>query len=404
MKERMRYNSSLKVAVVPTLALIIAIGAAFQGCGTKGRANEAEVAEGNQHVKVFYEEGKYGGWPANWGVWHWGNEILVGFVVADHEDKQGHTYNKATALGKYARSLDGGLTWSLEDAFANGITESGLEHNIGDASKEATALEEPIDFQHEDFAFTFRAKGFLEGPTSFYYSYNRGKTWHGAYKLSVDFPGPKPVGIVSRTDYIIDGKHEMTAFLTVAFEDGDKDWRQTACVRTTDGGMTWQHVGWIGPPEISSIMPSSVRLGPSKIITVIRRTKPPDMVAFLSEDNGATWTQMPDPAIADRNPPALMKLDDGRLCLVYGVRDVQTLPDGTGVYVTYSGDEGRSWSTPVLVRGKDGSSNDMGYPRVVQRPDGKVVAIYYYNHAKRGDKYRYIAASIFDPTPGNKVN
>jgi hypothetical protein len=239
----------------------------------------------------------------------------------------------------------------------------------------------------------------LDGPSSFYYSYNRGRDWEGAFKLTVDFPGRNPAGIVTRTDYIIEGKHELTAFLTVGFREGDKNWREVACVRTTDGGKTWKHLSWIGPEGINSIMPSSVRLGPSRILTLIRRTRPPRMVSYLSEDNGLSWQQLNDPVTVDANgnPPALLKLKDGRLCLVYGIRREQTMPDGIGMYATFSTDEGQTWSKPVLLRGKDGANGDMGYARAVQLPDGKVVAIYYYNNANAGDKFRYIAATIFDP-------
>jgi hypothetical protein len=34
-----------------------------------------------QNVVVSCEPGRYGGWPANGGVWSWGNEIVVGFTV-----------------------------------------------------------------------------------------------------------------------------------------------------------------------------------------------------------------------------------------------------------------------------------------------------------------------------------
>ena len=30
-----------------------------------------------KHVTVYHESGRFGGWPANHGVWVWGNEILV---------------------------------------------------------------------------------------------------------------------------------------------------------------------------------------------------------------------------------------------------------------------------------------------------------------------------------------
>ncbi len=75
-----------------------------------------------QHVTVFQGAGRFAGWPANNGMWIWGNEILVGFVLADHRQRQGHTYDEATSHDKYARSGDGGLTWSIEDAREAGKT------------------------------------------------------------------------------------------------------------------------------------------------------------------------------------------------------------------------------------------------------------------------------------------
>lgn len=38
-----------------------------------------------EHVIVFREPGRYAGWPANHGIWAWGNEIVVGFS-AGHMD------------------------------------------------------------------------------------------------------------------------------------------------------------------------------------------------------------------------------------------------------------------------------------------------------------------------------
>src|ERR687892_285235 len=32
-----------------------------------------------KHVVLARDPGRYGGWPANHGVWAWDNEILVGF-------------------------------------------------------------------------------------------------------------------------------------------------------------------------------------------------------------------------------------------------------------------------------------------------------------------------------------
>jgi hypothetical protein len=363
--------------------------------------SSAQVAEhpGVKHIKVYYEKDKFAGWPANWGMWNWGNEILVGYSKADHKDTTGHNYNRSTSISQYSRSLDGGLTWKIEDAFAAGITESTWEHKVPGTSVAPMPLKEKINFKHPDFALTFRMRHEIEGGTSFFYSYNRGKNWKGPYDLQVDFGGRKILGIVSRSDYIIEGKNEMTAFMTVGFREVDKTWREVACVKSTDGGITWKHQSWIGPERINSIMPSSLRLGKNKLLTIIRRTKPPEMSSFVSEDNGKTWTQREDPVKVDANghPPALLKLKDGRLCFVYGIRNEKTMADGIGMYVVFSNDDGETWGKPTLLRGKDGGTWDIGYPRALQLPDGKVITTYYYNNTGIGDKFRYIAATIFDP-------
>lgn len=352
-----------------------------------------------QHVNVFYEKDKFAGWPANWGMWNWGNEVLVGYTLANHKDTTGHNYDVSTSVAQFSRSLDGGLTWTVEDAYAKGITEGTFEHNIGNRSVRPRALTEAIQFQHPDFALTFRMRNAIDGGTSFYYTYNRGQKWEGPFDFKVDFPGSNPSGIVSRTDYLVEDENSMMAFLTVGFGDTAKNWRQVACVRTDDGGISWQFLSWIGEPGINSIMPSSIRLSENKLLTFIRRTKPPRMVSFLSDDNGKSWKQLDDPVVVDANghPPALLKLNDGRLCLVYGIRKKETMETGIGMYAVFSSDEGQTWSKPSLIQGNDGGTWDIGYPRALQLPDGKVLATYYYNKADKGDKFRYISGSIFNP-------
>ncbi|MEZ5107202.1 MAG: hypothetical protein R2757_22035 [Draconibacterium sp.] len=85
------------------------IGLLLLSCSAKTDKNIQATPESIQHGVIYYEDGKFAGWPANNGIWSWDNEILVGFVVADHKDKTGHTYEPLTARNKYARSKDGGL-------------------------------------------------------------------------------------------------------------------------------------------------------------------------------------------------------------------------------------------------------------------------------------------------------
>ena len=81
------------------------------------------VVENVENVDVYKEPGRFGGWPANHGIWSWGEEILVGF---------GRGYFKDLGLRRHAidrerpeehllaRSLDGGHTWTIEDPSKKG--------------------------------------------------------------------------------------------------------------------------------------------------------------------------------------------------------------------------------------------------------------------------------------------
>jgi hypothetical protein len=369
-------------------------------------AAAAASAEGSapaEHVTVFQKDGRFAAWPANGGMWAWGDEILVCYTEADHLKTTGHTYDRATAWSLFARSLDGGQTWNREDAHAQGITASGHDHSLHQGQPLRT-LTEPIDFTHPDFAMMVHRQDMHKGDGFFYYTYDRGKSWQGAFKL----PLLDTEGLMPRTDYIIDGPREATLFLTVTKSNGREG--RVAPFRTKDGGLTWERIAWIGEePEGKNdfaIMPSTVRLGPAKLLTVIRQRVVGVhqkggsgwLTSFLSEDNGITWQQIEDPVTNNINSPsALIQLPDGRLVLAYIHRRREG--DGSTVCIKISSDEGKTWGPEIALREKEGANSDSGYPRIVRRPDGKLVITYYWNNAMNPDlpPYRYIAATIWDP-------
>src|SRR5262249_43464659 len=155
--------------------------------------------------------GKFGGWPANHGIWSWGNEIVVGHRVATFKDvKSGHAVDPAQPQFDWqARSTDGGMTWKAEQPAAL------VRENAGGPA--VTELDKPIDFTQPDFAFMCRYS--KESPNSrFYWSNDRVKTWHGPYRLPT-FDQPR---IMGRTDYLIDGPREAMLVLTAAKQDNDE--------------------------------------------------------------------------------------------------------------------------------------------------------------------------------------
>src|SRR5690625_40308 len=355
---------------------------------------------GIEHVTIYQQDGRFAGWPANNGIYSWGDEILVGFVEAAHYTTDGfHTYNQETARNKYARSLDGGVTWTIEDAYDLGQKGWAFDNNLSDDEAEHPRdLATPVsDFTQDGFIFSMMRYNYHYGPSIFYYSEDRGHQWHGPFQL----PDRGTPGGGSRTDYLVNGPQDLSVFLTVRKQDRREG--RVAHARTTDGGVSWELVSWLGPePEGFDIMPSTVRQSSGEWITAMRsRNVDPSrdfMKAFRSANGGQQWERLPDP-VADTGhygaPPALLQLDDGRLALAYAYRSQY----GSRICLRLSDDGGESWSHEIPVRAADGANGDVGYPRMVQREDGDLVIVYYWNHALRDvDRpYRYIAASIVDP-------
>lgn len=395
----MRIRQKRQWLILTLCVLCIVVGLFFISCKTFNN-KETSIPKAIKHGIVYYEPGNFAGWPANNGVWCWDNEILVGFVQAEFEEevKGLHTYNPSSAKNKYARSIDGGETWLIEDAFDHGQTAWGFDNNVRkeDAVTPVPLTQSIEDFTDPNFIITFQRHNNSDGPTHFYYSYDKGNKWIGPFS----FPNLNTEGVASRTDYLVEGKKELSAFLTVA--KSNKDEGRVVLSRTTDGGVNWNIVSWIGEEhEGFDIMSSSVRLTKSELLTVIRsRTgeKQDLLTAYVSKDNGETWTKLKNP-VTDTgrggSPPALVKLEDGRLALGYIYRSGY----GSRVNIRFSSDNGRSWSDEIVLRSGDGASRDVGYPRMVQRADGKLVLIYYWNNAilQKDKPYRYIASTIIDP-------
>jgi Neuraminidase (sialidase) len=225
------------------------------------------------------------------------------------------------------------------------------------------------------------------GPSRFYASADACATWNGPYEFAVEGVDR----IATRTDYIPLGKRECLMFGSAAKAD-QKEGR-VFCARTADGGLTWKLVSLIGPePKGYMIMPSTVQLSEGKYLTTIRHFDPDrhgSIDAYLSNDGGTSWSFVCEaaPNIGGGNPPALVLMKDGRLALTYGYR-----AKPYGVRARVSENQGRTWGDELVLR-DDALSGDLGYPRAVQRPDGRIVSAYYFNGPR--DEDRAIEASIW---------
>lgn len=350
------------------------------------------------HVIAAVEEDKFHGWPANNGAWQWGDELLVGFTQGDFGDRDGHNI-LGIQQSKFTRSRDGGQTWQMFDP------ENFLDdENVKWLPKGKKHLEKPIHFEHEDFAMRIFATGYHgnDDPRGgFYYSYNRGKDWLGPYHLGNvnDHPELKGKILSPRTDYqVMSGKE---CFIYISAHKENKP-RRLACIKAVDGGLSFDFVSWITPEttEFSGIMPCTVRLNNGNFLVAFRKINvdksslESTIDTYLSTDRCQSWMYLSTvkEIKQNSNPPAMVQLADSRLCCIYGDRDASEICG------KYSRDAGKTWGSEFTIRSNYATRDDwsdMGYPRLLKRSDGRLVAVYYWSSPKHPQ--HYIEAAIWNP-------
>jgi hypothetical protein len=358
------------------------------------------------NVTVYREPGRFAGWPANYGIWSWGDEIVVGFTLGWYRaGEEFHARDRSRPMvTMQARSLDGGESWTVTPHPARPPAGAGLsvDEHVEPGLQAGPALAGaawgaplPGDLQQRDFALMCGRTGLAAGAVSWLYtSADRGRTW-SAPRLMPSFGQP---GIAARTDYIVLGPSVCLLFLTAAKADGREG--RVFCARSTDGLATFDFVSWIGAePAGFAIMPASVRLPSGRVLVAVRCRGAGSesgrnwIDLYASDDHGASWVFVCRPVDSTGrggNPPTLTLLRDGRLALAYGYRDAPA-----GIRCRCSSDGGASWGAAERVLRADAGDHDIGYPRTVQRADGRLVTVYYYDDSSDGE--RYIAATIWEP-------
>ena len=347
-----------------------------------------------EHVFVAGGPDSFCGWPANNGVWQWDNEILVGFTEGEFIASESHNL-KGIQHSKFARSLDGGDTWKVFDP------ENFLDDdNIQWKPKGKTRLDTALSFTDLGFVLRVFASGYHgndDPDAGFYYSYDRGATWKGPHHFGGLNALPEIRGkvLTPRTDYIATSDDHCFWFITV-----DEPLRRIACIETSDGGLTFDFVSWVTPAteSYSAIMPQTIKLSNGDYLLAFRRINKPKTPIesgidfYISKDNCKTWNFLSTIVefVDNSNPPAIVEMADGRICCIYGDRDKEVLAG------KYSDDKGATWGDEFVIRDEYKSVDgwaDMGYPRLVQRPDGKLVAMYYWASAEHPQQH--IACSIW---------
>ena len=102
----------------------------------------------------------------------------------------------------------------------------------------------------------------------------------------------------------------------------------------------------------------------------------------VSLDGGRTWAPSQQTEIWGY-PSHLLRLADGRLLTVYGIRRAPFC-----IRACLSTDDGETWdyAHEIIIR-DDMPSSNLGYPTAVQLPDGRIFVTYYGDDVSGGDTY-----------------
>jgi photosystem II stability/assembly factor-like uncharacterized protein len=147
-----------------------------------------------------------------------------------------------------------------------------------------------------------------------------------------------------------------------------------------DGGRTWAPRAVIGADDYNET--DLLHLGSGRWLAACRTVRDAHLALFRSHDDGATWQAAGPLTLPRQHPAHLLRLADGRILLVYGIRN----PGLYGVGARLSADDGETWDTPRLLV-DFGDATDGGYPSSAQCADGTIVTAYYANRVAAHRRY-----------------
>ena len=164
---------------------------------------------------------------------------------------------------------------------------------------------------------------------------------------------------------------------------------------SADRGESWEPLCVAGRlPDRRLGEPCFCELSDGRWVMQMRTTGWPEnagvIVQSASDDAGATWDE---PRVLDAwgYPQTLLQHSGGALYSFFGHRR-----EPIGVRGMRSDDRGRTWRTgETFAVAEGGAHKDQGYPNAVERDDGTVLVVYYFNDGR--DPFPYIQGTVLAP-------
>lgn len=154
-------------------------------------------------------------------------------------------------------------------------------------------------------------------------------------------------------------------------------------------GEEWDHVSRIAADdEVAFNETSLIETAAGDLVAFARTANFNDHgVSVRSRDHGQTWEPWQDMGVTG-HPYHALRLPDDRVFLLYGYRH-----EPYGIRARMLDPECTDFSGEELVLREDGGSGDLGYPWASMTPDGRVLAVYYFN---KQDGPRHIAGTFVE--------
>lgn len=223
----------------------------------------------------------------------------------------------------------------------------------------------------------------ISAGTEIWRSEDRGESWDG----------PAWVGEVPGLPILMEGLHSPLHIrgFPVELSDGTValpvQGKRIGSILTIskDGGRSWEFRGVALPGPYNEW---SLRETPSGILVGFARTSLPDgegggyLWTVRSSDGGYTWTK-PKKEDVWGYPYFALPLPTGETFLVNGYRRP---PYGIRCRVLDPECENPGDAEELVLR-DDGGEGDLGYPHAALLPDGRILAVYYFNDHEGGQRF-----------------
>ena len=141
-------------------------------------------------------------------------------------------------------------------------------------------------------------------------------------------------------------------------------------IRSHDGGRTWVDPVTIAEGGYNETSICDLRYG--RLLVVMRTDEEGALFQSESTDSGYTWSEPRRLTGPAEHPGDVIRLQDGRLLLTYGRREIPW-----GILGMISTDDGKTWDGDNRILLTADSGADHGYPSNIQRADGAIVTVYY---------------------------